>query len=424
MKKLAWSTVKRRIGDLIPFAHNPRMASDKFREILEKLLKKFGLVEIPAIDLDGTILAGHQRIKALLVLYGPDYVIEVRIPNRRLTKSEREEYVLASNRAHADWDYETLSRYFDMETMLVSGFDDSDLAAIFADQLEAEDDDFDVEAELKKIKKPKAKLGDIYQLGPHKLICGDSLDPATVANLVGETKIDMIYCDPIYNISLDYNSGVGGKALYGGKVNDSKTDDEYRAFIKKSMENALNAAKPDCHAFYWCDQRYIGMMQALFSELGLDNKRVCLWIKGPANPVSAVAFNKCYEPCVYAVRGKPFLSPVHLNFSEVLNKETGTGNKLLDDLMDILDIWLAKRIAGQEYEHSTQKPITLHEKAIKRCTKPGGTILDLFGGSGSTLICADALKRVCFMSEIEPIFIDLIIRRYEHYAQIKARKLN
>jgi len=113
-----------------------------------------------------------------------------------------------------------------------------------------------------------------------------------------------------------------------------------------------------------------------------------------------------------------------MNFSEVLNKEIGIGNKLLDDIMDIVDIWLMKRIAGSEYEHATQKPVTLHEKAIKRCTKPGGTILDLFGGSGSTLICADALKRVCFMSDIEPRFVDLIINRFERYAGIKAQKIN
>ena len=191
------------------------------------------------------------------------------------------------------------------------------------------------------------------------------------------------------------------------------------------MENALSVAKPDCHAYYWCDQKYIGMVQDLFSELGFNNKRVCLWIKGAANPTRGVAYNKCYEPCVYATRNKPYLSPVALNFAEVLNKELGpSGNKLLDDVMDLMDVWLAKRISGSEYQHATQKPVTLHERPIKRCTKPGDTILDLFGGSGSTLIAADAMKRVCFMAEIEPKFIDLIIARYEHATGQKAHKLN
>ncbi len=424
-KQLVWSTERRRLGNLVPHKFNPRLATEKFKQTLTRLLKKFGLVEIPAIDLDGGILAGHQRIAALLALYGPDYEIEVRVPSRRLTESERNEYLLASNRAHADWSYELLAEHFDIGTMLMSGFDDNDLSVIFADSLEVTDDVFDINAELKKIKKPKAKLWDMYALGPHRLICADSLNPETVKKLVGKTKIDMIYCDTIYNLDLDYNGGVGGKASYGGTVQDLKPDTEYRTFLRRSMENALSVAKPDCHAYYWCDQTYIGMVQDLFRELGLENKRVCMWVKGSANPTPGIAYNKCYEPCVYSTRGIPYLSPVALNFAEVLNKELGpSGNKLFDDIHDLIDIWLTKRISGSEYQHATQKPVTLHERPIKRCTKPGGTILDLFGGSGSTLIAADAMKRVCFMSEIEPVFIDLIIARYEHATGTKARKLN
>jgi len=422
--KLEWRTEKRRVKDLLPFKNNPRTLPDKQREDLIKSIRKFNLVEIPAIDFNGKILAGHQRVAVLQLLKRSNELIDVRVPNRPLTESEQKEYLLTSNRVHGDWEYDILSQYFDVDTMLAAGFDDNDLSIIFADALEVTDDEFDVEAEIKKIKKPKAKLGDLYALGPHRLICSDALDHKTVDRLIGKNKIDMVYCDPIYNIGLRYDTGVGGKANYGGMTNDSKSDEEYRLFLKRSMENALSFAKPDCHMFYWCDQKYIGMVQSLFSELGLDNKRVCLWIKGPANPVPKVAFNKCYESCVYATRGNPYLSPAFLNFSEVLNKETGTGNRLLDDIMDIVDIWLVKRIAGIEYEHATQKPVTLHEKPIKRCTKPGGTILDLFGGAGSTLISAHAMKRVCYISEIEPLFVDLIINRFQNYANIKARKIN
>jgi DNA modification methylase len=253
----------------------------------------------------------------------------------------------------------------------------------------------------------------------------DSLNPENIKKLVGNARIDMTYCDPIYNIGLSYDKGVGGKQSYGGTVQDTKSESEYRTFLKKSMESALSVTKPDAHVYYFCDQNYIGMVQSLFTELGLSNKRVCMWIKGAANPVPGVAFNKCYEPCVYSTRGKPFLSPTTLNLTEVLNKELGpNGNKLIDDITDLFDVWLAKRISGQEYRHSTQKPTTLHERPIKRCTKPGDTILDLFGGSGSTLLAADAMKRVCYMSEIEPIFIDLIINRYEKATGIKAKKIN
>lgn len=424
-QKLIWRTEKRKVNDLLPFKNNPRAITGKQRDDLVRSIKKFGLVEIPAIDTDGKILAGHQRVAVLQLLGRGDELIDIRVPNRPLTGTEYKTYLLTSNRVHADWDYGILSQYFDIDTMLVSGFDDNDLSVIFADLLEVADDEFDVGAELKKIKKPKAKLGDLYALGPHRLFCGDSLNPATIKKLVSKSKIDMVYCDPIFNIAMDYNSGVGGKASYGGTVQDLKPDHEYREFLKRSMGNALSVTKANAHVYYWCDQKYIGMVQSLFSELGLDNKRVCMWIKGAANPTPGVAFNKCYEPVVYATRGKPYLSPVSLNFAEVLNKELGpSGNKLLDDIMDRADIWLAKRIYGQEHQHATQKPVTLHERPIKRCTKPGDIILDLFGGSGSTLLAADAMRRICFMAEIEPIFIDLIISRYERATNIKTRKLN
>lgn len=401
------------------------MLSEKQKEDLIRSIKKFGLVEIPAINTNGKIIAGHQRIAVLQLLGRGEEEIEVRVPNRSLTKEEFKQYLLTSNRVHGDWDYEVLTEHFDIDTMLLSGFDDNDLSAIFADSLEIIDDEFDVEKELAKIKKPKTKFGDMFALGEHRLICGDSLDPKIVQRLVGKTKINMVYCDPIYNIALDYNGGVGGKSSYGGTVQDKKSYSEYKDFLEQSIKNALSVSGSDAHVFYWCDQKYIGLLQGLFAEHGLVNKRVCLWIKSAANPVPTVAFNKTYEPCVYATQGKPYLSPVALNLTEVLNKELGpSGNKLLDDIMDMSDIWLTKRISGQDYEHPTQKPNTLHERPIKRCTKPGDTILDLFGGVGSTLLCADAMKRTCYMAEVEPTFCDLIIKRYEQSSGKKAKKIS
>jgi DNA modification methylase len=424
-KQLVWRNEKRQVKELLPFKNNPRTISEKQRSDLIKSIKSFGIVEVPVIAMDNKIIAGHQRVAVLQLMGKSDEYIDVRVPNRSLSEKEYKTYLLTSNRVHGDWDYNILSEHFDIDTMLISGFDDNDLSHIFADSLETFDDDFDMEKELETIKETDVKLGDIYALGPHRLACIDSLDPKAVKSLVGKNKMDMIYCDPIYNISLDYNKGVGGKASYGGKVNDSKSNKDYEKFLETSMRNALSVSKPDIHMYYWCDQKYIGLIQKLFSKLGLNNKRVCLWIKGPANPVPAVAFNKCYEPCVYATSGNPYLSPVCLKFSEVLNKEISpSGNKLLEDIMDLGDIWLNKRIAGQDYEHSTQKPITLHERPIKRCTKPGDKILDLFAGSGSTLLAADAMKRVCYTADIEPIFIQLIINRYESITKNKARKIN
>jgi len=133
-----------------------------------------------------------------------------------------------------------------------------------------------------------------------------------------------------------------------------------------------------------------------------------------------VAFNKCYEPCIYGTRGSPHLSEEKLDLNEVLNKEITTGNTMLDE---IGDVWIAKRLAHKEYEHATSKPPNLHEKAILRCTSPGNIILDSFLGSGSTLIAGEQLKRRVFGVEQEPIFCDLIIKRWEYLTGRKAETI-
>ena len=281
-----------------------------------------------------------------------------------------------------------------------------------------------VEKELEKIKTPTSKLGDIYELGTHRLICGDSTDPEVVKKLMNGKKANTIFTDPPFNISLDYNKGIGGKGNYGGTVNDAKSDTEYKEFLKAALQNALTVLEKDAHIFTYCDQKYVWLLQTLYAELGVSNKRVCLWIKNNSTPTPQVAFNKQYEPCVYGTTGKPYLSEKILNFSEVLNKEIGTGNRTLEDILDLIDIWMVKRLSGANYEHPTEKPPQLHEKALRRCTKPGQIVLDCFAGSGSLLVACEQLKRSAYLVEREPIFIDLIIRRYEKLTGNKTKKVN
>lgn len=397
--------------------------SPKQIEDLKQSLQKFNLVEIPVIDTENNLIAGHQRLTVMKLLGRGDEVIDVRVPSRKLSKKEYDAYLLASNRIHGDWDWAKLSENFDIELLLENGFDDNDLTHIWDENLTVEDDEFDFEKEVEKVKTPKTKYGDTYQLGDHILRCGYSEDLETVRKIVHIKNVAMLYFDPPYNISLDYNKGVGGKKNYGGEVDDSKPDDEYKSFLKKIIINGLEISKMDTHVFVWCDQRYIGLLQEIYKELNIDNKRVCLWIKNGANPTPGVAFNKCYEPCVYGVRGKPYLSDKALNLTEILNKEIGNGNKAIDDMLDMLDIWLVKRVTGSEYQHPTQKPPSLHEKALRRCTKPGDIVLDLFGGSGSTLIACEQLNRRCHMVEQSPIFCDVIVNRYEKLTGKKAIKL-
>lgn len=423
MPKLQWHNETRRVSDLVPNKKNPRIMSPKQIEDLKRSLRKFNLVEIPVVDTDNKVVAGHQRLLALALLGRENERVPVRVPNRKLTQKEYDQYLLSSNRIHGDWDWEKLAANFDTDTILASGFDDQDMSHLF-DDLSVEDDEFNVEKELARIKKPVARTGDMYVLGSHRLICGDSTDPKTIQRLMDAKKAHAIYQDPPFNIALSYDKGIGGKRSYGGTMDDSKTDEEYGAFLRKALQNGLAVCHANAHVFTYCDSRYIWLLQTLYRELGVENKRVALWVKNIANPTPHVAFNRVYEPCVYGTRGKPYLSDNVWNLTEILNKEIGNGNRTIEDILDMIDIWLVKRLNGADYQHPTEKPPMLHEKALRRCTRPGDIVLDCFGGSGSLMVSCEQLKRSAYLVEREPIFVDLIVRRYEKLTGKKAKQLN
>lgn len=405
---LTWSTVTKKVNELIPQAVNPRKISTAQMDSLKKSLTKFNLAEIPAIDADGKILAGHQRITALKLLGRGEEMIDVRIPNRKLTEDEAREYLVGSNKLGGEWDFDLL-KTFDSELLMTAGFDKIEITNFWTKEEKVMEDDVELDKEVKNNKNPRTKLGDVIHLGKHKIICGDSTKQETLDKLFGTDKATMIYSDPVYNISIDYSGGIGGKQNYGGSVNDTRSFSEYKTFLNSALQAGLKVTNPDAHVFYWCDQIYIGLIQELYRESGIDNKRVCLWLKNSQNVVPQVAFNKCYEPCVYGVRGKPFLNSSETKFTEIANQEFKTGNEMFESV----DVWLAKRLSGKDYEHATSKPNSLHEKAIKRCSKVGDIILDSFLGSGSTLLCAEQLGRVVYGCELEPVFCDLIVKRWE-----------
>lgn len=412
------------ISELNPAPYNPRRWDEGALSQLAESIRRFGFVD-PVIVNDAPerkniVIGGHMRLQAAKKLKFQEVpVVYVNIPD----EEKERELNLRLNRNNGEWDYELL-REFDMDLLLDVGFDDSDLSAIWDDMLGVEDDDFDVEKAVAEIKIPQTETGGLYKLGDHFLLCADSLVKENVEQLVGEIQPSMLYFDPPYNISLNYNNGVSTKGKYGGQFNaDAKSREEYGNFLSQVLGNGLAVASPDCHVFTWCDENYIGLLQELYQNLGIDHKRVCLWIKNNHNMTPQVAFNKVYEPCVYGTRGTPHLAPIK-NMNEVLNKEVGTGNRVIDDVLDMFNIWLVKRLPGQEYEHPTAKPTTLHEKPLRRCTKPGDAVLDLFGGSGSTLIACEQLKRRAFLCEIDPIFCDVIIKRFKELTGKEVRRVN
>lgn len=411
------------ITELKPALYNPRRWSDDQTTHLTESIKRFGLVDPlivnGATERKNIVIGGHFRLKIAKSLGFTEVpIVYVDIPD----EAKERELNLRLNRNTGEWDFELLKQ-FDIDLLLDVGFDDQDLGDIWNDALETDDDDFDVEKAVKEAAETTIKLGDLFQLGKHRLICASSTDPDTIKRLAEDLKPTMFYSDPPYNIGLDYNKGVGLKAGYGGTTDDNKSEADYRSFLSDILTASLPVLAEDAHVFMFCDQTYIGLLQALMAEHRLKNRRVCLWIKNGFNVVPQVAFNKGYEPCIYATRGNPYLSDTTQNLTEILNKDIASGNRTIDDIIDLFDIWLAKREAGQDYQHPTQKPITLHEKPLKRCTKVGDVVLDVFGGSGSTLMACEQMKRTALLSELEPVFCQVIIDRWQAMTGQKAVQL-
>jgi DNA modification methylase len=415
-------TVYVNIDELKPATYNPRSWSKKAIIDLKKSIKTYGLVD--AILVNGApnrknvVIGGHFRLQVAKEL---GYK-EVPVCYINIADIEKEKRLnLTLNKVEGDWDMELL-KDFDLDMLLDVGFDSKDLSSIWDSLLGVENDKFNTEESLEVIAEPKVKDGDLYQLGNHRLICGNSLDFEVVKKLVDKDKVNVIYCDPPYNISLDYDKGFGAKSKYGGQVNDSKSEREYKNLISGTIENGIAFLKNDAHVFYYCDENYIWLIQQSYRDFGIKLKRVALWIKNNQNPTPDSAFNKAYEPCVYGTIGNPYLAPIN-NLTEVMNREVGNGNDTIEDIKNISNLWLAKRLPTTTYEHPTEKPPTLHEKPLLRCSKSGDVVLDLFGGSGSTLIACEQLKRKCLIVEMSPTFCEVIIRRYEALTKTKAIKI-
>ena len=414
MKTLSWTTGVRAVNDLSLWQENPRRISKQALDRLKEKIKQNGFHSVIVIDTDNTILSGNQR-KTALVELGVEKV-NVLIPSRKLTEKERRKIGVESNINDGEWDFEKL-KSFDLELLQFAGFDEKELVKFWDEDKDTEDDKFDVDKELKKIKTPETKSGDLIVMGKHKLLCASSTDANAVKKLFGDDKAVAIYSDPPFNIGLSYDKGVGNKSNYGGSFDDNQSPDAYVDFIRKVMQLSLAVSTKDTHVAFWCDEAWVWVFQTLYMELGIKNRRLNIWVKNNSSPIPTVAFNKCTEFCVYGTKGSPYLSDLIKNLNEIQNKDCTTGNQLLDD---ITNIWATKRLPSNQMEHPTSKNPELHHKFIMRCTKPGDIIFDAFSGSASTMICAEQLDRKVYSLEIEPIFCDLAIRRYEKLTGRKA----
>lgn len=415
-QKLTWSVTARKVIDLTKNGYNPRKLSESERRDLEKSIKEFGAV-VPIVLNIGSrtniIIGGEQRLKIYADLGIAE--VECMIPSRELTLEEEKELNLRLNKNTGSWNEELLKE-FDMDMLLDVGFGDEELQNLF-DDVDMAEDDFDLDKAIKETPIAKVKSGEIYELGKHRLLVGDSTDEDQVKKLMQDDLADIVWMDPPYNISWDY----GGK--YNGSYKDNKSEEEYSEFISKSMETAKKFAKPDSHFFYWSDPNSIGLTQSLYDKHGIKKRRVCLWIKSNQNCTPKIAWNRLYEPCTYGTANEPYLNPNFRNANEILNQEVTTGNQVLDELQDMIDLWLVKRDNTQSYLHPTQKPVTLNEKPFKRCSAPGHIIFSGFAGSGSDLIACEQLNRVWRGVEKDLVFATIIIDRWEKFTNLKAKKI-
>jgi len=405
MKKtdqIQWHTEKRNLSDLVPADYNPRKITEEQQKQLKKSLEEFGYVETIDINLDNTVIGGHQRLKVLADLGYNE--IEVRVPNRKLTKKEEKLLNLRLNKNLADWDYDSLrSDEYDIEMLEAVGFDTDELQMIYpqAPQEIVEDD----VPELEEIE-PKAQVGDLYQLGNHKLLCGDCTVKENVELLIGDQKVDLMVTDPPYGVNYDpewrddADLGVGERSR-GKVMNDDVIDwsSVYELF-DPSVIYVWHAVK----FTHIVAQGLINNNYELISQI--------VWAKQHF-VLSRGDYHWQHEPCWYAVKKG--------------HKHNWQGARDLSTLWQIdNNNSFGSRTSEKEETvgHGTQKPIRCMLFPIVNNSKKGDVICDPFLGSGTTLIACEQTDRICVGCELDPNYCDIIIARWEKFTGKKAVKIN
>jgi DNA modification methylase len=394
-KQIKWEAVDK----LIPYAKNARTHSDEQVAQIAGSIKEFGFNNPILVDKDNSVIAGHGRLMAARKL-GMDKVPVVEL--QHLTESQRKAYVLADNRIalNSGWDTSMLSLELqdlkdDIDLSLL-GFDPDELDALL-NPIEETEGLTDEDAVPDVPDEPKTKLGDIYILGNHRLMCGDSTSIDDVDKLMDGQKADMVFTDPPYGVS--YTGGHNQKKREG-IIADTLQGNDLTDLFADALLCATMVTK-DHSAFYiWYANGKAVETFASFSKLPLKVRAVLCWYKVKSGLGAFMSqYIPNYEPCIYAY--KDGCSPQWFGAS------------------DEKTVWELKKEAKNEY-HPTQKPIELPERAIKNSSKSSDLVLDLFGGSGSTLIACEKIGRLARVMELDPKYCDVIVKRWEDFTGKKA----
>lgn len=376
---------------LIPYVNNARTHSPEQINKIRASLREFGFVSPLVIDKDFNILVGHGRAAAAKAEgYGQVPCVFV----EDMTDAQKKAYILADNRLALDagWDDELLSVEiadlkdlgFDLDVL---GFDDKELSKLFDDAADVEDDDFDVDAELEK--PCIAKPGDIWRLGRHRVICGDSTEPETYSRLLGDEKVNLVCTDAPYFVDLESASG---------KIrNDDLKGKQAYEFLLKAFKCFHDAMAEDAsiYEFYATSQSRI--FYDAFEDAGFKLGAGLIWRKDSA-PLMRTDWKFNFEPLMFGWRKN--------------GKHRWYGDQKQKACFDFDRI---KNSKTEGFGHASSKPVPLIAYLIKQSTQTNGIVLDGFLGSASTLIACEQLDRQCRGIEIEPKFVDVACARYAEF---------
>ena len=407
------------VTSLHPWARNARTHSKKQIRQIADSIQEFGFTNPVLIDRENTILAGHGRIAAAKLL-GIDSIPCVRLEN--MTKAQKQAYVLADNKLalNAGWDQELLAE--ELKELLatdldfdvgLTGFSIAEIDTII-DSVVPEEPGNPADDSLPDID-PKSVIcqsGDIWQLGPHRLICGDARDPGTVSALMNGDLARMVLTDPPYNVKIDGNVGGSGKIKHRefAMASGEMTKGQFTEFLRESFRNLADFSADGSIHFIFMDWRHQGEVLLASHEIYSELKNLIVWVKD--NGGMGTFYRSRHELVFAFKKGE---AP-HINTFEL-----GQHGRYRTNVWQYKGVNTLK--AGRLDElalHPTVKPVQMLADAIKDVSGRGDIVLDLFGGSGSTLIAAEKTGRRAFLCEYDPVYCDRIIRRYEAFAHDEA----
>lgn len=367
---------------------NPRL-NDCAVDAVAKSIEKYGFKNPIIIDKDYVVYCGNTRLKASLKLGLKEVPC---IIADDLTKKQIREYAILDNKTNelAEWNYELLSE--ELNELDLGEFNlDWDIPELIKSN-EIEEDEFDGAIP----EQPKAKTGDIYLLGSHRLMCGDSTNEEDVKRLMNSETADLVLTDPPYNV--DYE----GKTKDRLKIeNDNQEDENFLLFLKKAFYNFKQHLKNGGAFYIWHADTESYNFRLACKQNELKVRQCLIWNKNSI-VLGRQDYHWKHEPCLYGWKE---------GASHYFIDDRTQGTVIDEDKPFVSDL------------HPTMKPVRLLARLIQNSSRKGELVLDLFGGSGSTLIACEQLNRKCFMMELDPRYVDAIVKRWEDFAGKKAERI-